>query len=131
MAAARSPYGSREPTSPVRYANINPNPSYPYPPDTRIDARSFESDSSNDRDSDPDLNAAHKRHVHAYGDGQPRAGFDDARAINRTGTSSDHPTHTAVNALLPTEPHPMHSLYQLPGLTWHSAAPTPSIRLPT
>ncbi|PIL26646.1 hypothetical protein GSI_11271 [Ganoderma sinense ZZ0214-1] len=77
MAAARSPYAS---SSPVRYANINANPSYPYPPDNGVDARSFESDSSNNRDRD----SPHKRYVHAYGDGQPRAGFDDARAINRT-----------------------------------------------
>ena len=83
MPAARSPYGSREPTSAAHYANINSNPSYPYPPHNRIDARSFESDSSTERDSDSDKNAPHKRHVHTYGDGQPRAGLD-VRAINRT-----------------------------------------------
>ncbi|KAM5544031.1 hypothetical protein V8D89_002217 [Ganoderma adspersum] len=83
MAAAHSPYGPREPSSAAHYANINSNPSYPYPPHNPIDARSFESDSSTERDSDSDKNAPHKRHVHAYGDGQPRAGLD-VRAINRT-----------------------------------------------
>ncbi|KAI1781906.1 hypothetical protein LXA43DRAFT_860982, partial [Ganoderma leucocontextum] len=69
------------PSSAGHYANINSNPPYPYPPDTRLDARSFDSDSSGDRDHDSDKHAPHKRY--AYGDGHARAGLD-VHPINRT-----------------------------------------------